>query len=266
MERTLYLVNAPGESVSEETACCFVRQLIKDLKENTPPKIKWQRDSQAGWGTFFTKGLSGDSYIQLKRQRGQKHTTVCLSYSKAEKFVYNLLEFDGSPAEPTSLAHLYKWVNAAVKHNDIYGDSASRDDGKHLSVADMDDHCLKIIDVFRSLTAAQIEERLMKCKEPSVLSAGISDDSPEYRRRCKMITSLVKFIQSARIKESSLLVEGLSLINADGKICGNIVTDPVAKWVNAHIIIQEAKYAELTPDEIRLKVASDIIANLLLDM
>lgn len=263
MEPTFYLLNAPGKTVTKETACCFARQLIRDLKENTPPKTKWQRDTQSGWGTFYSNGLSGESFIQLKRQHGQKHTTICLSYETKGKFIYNLLEFDGNPEDPTHLlAHLYKWVNAAVKHNEIYGESASAP----LSIADMDDYCLKIIDVFRSLTAAKIEEHLMRSKEPSVLSEGISIESPEYRRRCKMITRTVQLIQGARIKESAFLVEGLSLVSADGTVCGNIATIPIAKWVNAHVIIQKAKYIGLTPDEIRLKVASDIIANVLLDM
>jgi hypothetical protein len=76
----------------------------------------------------------------------------------------------------------------------------------------------------------------------------------------------VKFLQQARIKESCLIVENSVLKDSDEKTYGNIASEPVAKWVNAYVIIKEAKYADLSSDEIRLKVASDIVANLLIDM
>ena len=265
MDHIQYLLNAPGGIVAKETALCFMQQLIKDLKSEQP-KIRWYRDLDAEWGTFFTNGLSGDSYIQLKCHRNQKESMVCMSYAKDGKLVYNLLEFNGSPSVPTHLSHLYKWVKASVRHQELYGDTMHKGNKSQLSVEEMDDYCLKIIDVFRSLTAEQIEGKLMKGTQYSVLNEDISEGSPEWIRRCKMIRSLVKFVQLARIKESALILENTTLKDSDGKSCGNIATEPVAKWVNAYIIVQKGQYAELSSDEIRLKVASDIVANLLIDM
>ena len=265
MEHIQYLLNAPGGTVAKETALCFMQQLIKDIKSDQP-QIRWYRDLDAEWGTFFTHGLSGDSYIQLKCHRSQKESMVCMSYAKDGKLVYNLLEFNGNPSMPTHLSHLYKWAKASVRHRELYGDTVLKGNKLQLSVEEMDDYCLKIIDVFRSLTPEQIASRLMNIKQPSILCKGISVDSPEWIRRCKMIRSLVKFLQQARIKESCLIVENSVLKDSDGQSCGNIATEPVAKWVNAYVIIQEDKYTGLSADEIRLKVASDIVANLLIDM
>ena len=265
MEHIQYLLNAPGGTVAKENALCFMQQLITDIKSDQP-QIRWYRDLDAEWGTFFTHGLSGDSYIQLKCHRTPKKSMVCMSYAKDGKLVYNLLEFDGTPAAPNHLAHLYKWVKASVRHRELYGDTVHKGNKSQLSVEEMDDHCLKIIDIFRSLTAEQIEGKLMKCTQYSVLNEDISEGSPEWIRRCKMIRSLVKFVQLARIKESALILENTTLKDSDGKSCGNIATEPVAKWVNAYIIVQKGQYAELSSDEIRLKVASDIVANLLIDM
>ena len=265
MEHIQYLLNAPGNSIAKETALCFMQQLIKDLKSEHP-KVRWYRDLDAEWGTFFTNGLSGDSYIQLKCHRSQKKSMVCMSYAKNGKLVYNLLEFNGNPSVPTHLSHLYKWIKASVRHRELYGTPVHKNTQSQLSVEEMDDHCLKIIDVFRSLTAEQIEGKLMKGTQYSVLNEDISEGSPEWIRRCKMIRSLVKFVQLARIKESALILENTTLKDSDGKSCGNIATEPVAKWVNAYVIIQEDKYTGLSADEIRLKVASDIVANLLIDM
>ena len=265
MERTLYLLNSCGGTVTETEACCFVKQLIKDLKSETP-KIKWNRVPDAEWGTFASTGLSGDSYIQLKSYRIKNQPVTCMLYKKGDVFVYTLQEFDGDPENSTHLSHLYKWVKASVRHRELYGNPVHKNTESQLSVEEMDDHCLKLIDVFRSLTPEQITGRLMNIKQPSILCEGISVDSPEWIRRCKLIRSLVKFLQQARIKESCLIVENSVLKDSDGQSCGNIATEPVAKWVNAYVIIQEDKYTGLSADEIRLKVASDIVANLLIDM
>ena len=265
MEHIQYLLNAPGGTVAKENALCFMQQLIKDIKSDQP-QIRWYRDLDAEWGTFFTHGLSGDSYIQLKCHRTPKKSMVCMSYAKDGKLVYNLLEFDGTPAAPNHLAHLYKWVKASVRHRELYGDTVHKGNKSQLSVEEMDDHCLKIIDIFRSLTAEQIAGRLMNIKHPSILCEDIDEGSPEWIRRCKMIRSLTKFLQQARIKESCLIVENSVLKDSVGQSCGNIATEPVAKWVNAYVIIPKEQRTELSADEIRLKVASDIVANLLIDM
>ncbi len=265
MERTLYLLNFCGGTITETEACCFVKQLIKDLKSENP-KIKWNRVPDAGWGTFFSTGLSGDSYIQLKSYRIKNQLVTCMLYKKGDVFVYTLQEFDGDPKISTHLSHLYKWAKASVRHRELYGDPMHKNTESQLSVEEMDDHCLKIIDIFRSLTAEQIVGQLMNVMQPSILCEDISESSPEWMRRNKMIRSLVKFLQQARIKESCLIVENSVLKDSDGKTYGNITSEPVAKWVNAYVIIKEAKYADLSSDEIRLKVASDIIANLLIDM
>ena len=265
MDHIQYLLNAPGGTVAKETALCFMQQLIKDLKSEQP-KIRWYRDLDAEWGTFFTNGLSGDSYIQLKCHRTPKKSMVCMSYAKDGKLVYNLLEFDGDSENPTNLSHLYKWVKASVRHRELYGNPVHKNTQSQLSVEEMDDHCLKLIDVFRSLTPEQIAGRLMNIKQPSILCKDISEGSPEWIRRCKMIRSLVKFLQQARIKESCLIVENSVLKDSAGQSCGNIATEPVAKWVNAYVIIPKEQRTELSADEIRLKVASDIVANLLIDM
>lgn len=261
MERTLYLLNAHGGTVTKDEACCFVRQLIRDLKREQP-KIKWHREKEAPWGTFFTRGLSGDSLIQLRSYRIQKQPVIFMNYEKHGKFVYNIQEFDGDPANPNHIAHLYKQVAATVKHQDIYGDATAKSVDMQLSVDEMDDRCLKVIDVFRAITSDQIIERLMN--HPSVANLGISQGSPEWSRRVKQIRNLVQLIQYARIRESALILDGFALKKADGTLCGHITTDPIAKWVNSHIIIQKDRYAGLSSDGIRLKVATDIIANLLL--
>lgn len=265
MERTLYLLNSCGGTVTEAEACCFVKQLIKDLKSETP-KIKWNRVPDAEWGTFASTGLSGDSYIQLKSYRIKNQPVTCMHYHRGKNFVFSLQEVNGDPGNPRHLSCLYKWVKSAVRHDALYGNSVSKNANQQLTVEDMDDHCLKLIDVFRSLTAEQIERQLMEGPQSSILNTDISEGSPEWTRRCKMIRSLVKFLQQARIKESCLIVENSVLKDSDGKTYGNITSEPVAKWVNAYVIIKEAKYADLSSDEIRLKVASDIIANLLIDM
>lgn len=261
MNRTLCLLNACGGNVTETEACCFVKQLIKDLKSGNP-KIKWNRVPDAAWGTFASTGLSGDSYIRLKSYRIKNQPVTCMHYSRGKSFVFSLQEFDGDPGNPSDLACLYKWVKSSVRHNAIYGTTLK----PQLTAEDMEDHCLKLIDVFRSLTAEQVERQLMKSTQPSILSTDISEGSPEWTRRCKMIRSLVKFLQQARIKESCLIVDNSVLKDSEGKFCGNIATEPVAKWVNAHVIIHETQYSGLNADEIRLKVASNIVANLLIDM
>ncbi len=265
MERTLYLLNSCGGTVTEAEACCFVKQLIKDLKSENP-KIKWNRVPDAEWGTFFSTGLSGNSYIQLRSYRIKNQQVTCMLYKKGDAFVYTLQEFDGDSENPTHLFHLYKWTKAFVRHRELYGTPAHKSTESQLSVEEMDDHCLKLIDVFRSLTPEQIAGRLMNVKHPSILCEDISEGSPEWMRRSKMIRSLVKFLQQARIKESCLIVENSILKDSNGQSCGNISTEPVAKWVNAYVIIQKEQYAGLSSDEIRLTVASDIVANLLIDM
>lgn len=141
---------------------------------------------------------------------------------------------------------------------------AIKDSGAYPSIEETDDQCLKIIELFNSLSVSQIEDRLMN--QPSILTLNASAGSPEWHRRCKMIRNLVKLIQGARIKESPYLIDGFSIKDCNGKLCGHIATDPIAKWANAHVIVRKEQYSGLQPDEIRLKVASDLIANLLLDM
>ena len=262
MERTLILRTTQGETVTEAEALCFARQLLRDLKSDHP-KINWKHDI-SNWSTFVSTGLSGTSLIKLSTYQVFKDPVIQMSYQKDGKFIYNIQEFQGSPANPKHLAHLYKWVAATVKHSCIYGTVAIKDSCAYPSIEETDDQCLKIIELFNSLSVSQIEDRLMN--QPSILTLNASAGSPEWHRRCKMIRNLVKLIQGARIKESPYLIDGFSIKDCNGKLCGHIATDPIAKWANAHVIVRKEQYSGLQPDEIRLKVASDLIANLLLDM
>jgi hypothetical protein len=261
MERTLYLLNAHGSTVTKDEACCFVRQLIQDLKREQP-KIKWQREKDTPWGTFFTRGLSGVSFIQLRSYRIQKQPVVFMNYEKDGKFVYNIHEFNGDPANPNHFAHLYKRVAATMAHQEVFGDNSDRCLATKLSVEEMDDRCLKVVDVFRAVTSQEVLDRLMK--QPSMANINLSQGSPEWCRRSKQVCNIVRLIQCVRIRESSLILDGFALKKADGTLCGHISTDPIAKWANAYVIIRKDKYPGLAFDEIRVKVASDIIANLLM--
>lgn len=187
-----------------------------------------------------------------------------MSYQKDGKFIYTLQEFGGNPDNPKHLAHLYQWVSAAVKHSEIYRDVTDISTGSKLSVGETKDCCLKVIDVFRSVTVQEVLDKLMS--QPSMASFDISHDSPEWQRRSQQIKNLVQLIQCARIKESPLILDGFSLKKADGKLYGHIATEPIAKWSNAHIIIKKDHYEGLGYHEIRVKIASDIVANLLIDM
>ena len=261
MERTLILQTTQGETVTEAEVCCFARQLLKDLKSDSP-KIKWTREKNAPWGTFVSTGLTGTSLIRLSTYLHLKCPVIFMSYQTKDKFIYTLQEFDGNPENPKHFAHLYKWISALVKHSDIYGNVPDKSTGSQLSVGETKDRCLKVIDVFRSVTVQEILDKLMS--QPSMVSFDISHDSPEWQRRSQQVKNLVQLIQFARIKESPLILDGFSLKKADGQLYGHIATEPIAKWANAHIIIRKDRYEGLAYHEIRVKVASDIIANLLL--
>lgn len=263
MERTLILQTTNGETVTEAEVCCFARQLLKDLKSDAP-KIKWARKANAPWGAFVSTGLHGTSLIRLSTYLHLKRPVTFMSYQKDGKFIYTLQEFGGNPENPRDLAHLYKWVSASVKHSDIYGNVTDKSTDPQLSVGETKDRCLKVIDVFRAVTVQEILDKLMA--QPSMVSFDISKDSPEWQRRSQQVKNIVQLIQCARIKESPLILDGFALKKADGTLYGHIATDPIAKWANAHVIVRKEQYSGLRPDEIRLKVASDLIANLLLDM
>ena len=263
MERTLILQTTQGETVTEAEACCFARQLLKDLKSDSP-KIKWERDKTSPWGAFISTGLHGTSLIKLSAYQQLKHSVIYMSYQKDGKFIYTLQEFGGNPDNPKHLAHLYQWVSAAVKHGEIYRDVTDISTGSQLSVGETKDSCLKVIDVFRSVTVQEILDKLMA--QPSFASFDISQDSPEWQRRSQQVKNLVQLIQCARIKESPLILDKFSLKKADGTLYGHIATEPIAKWANAHVIVRKDRYEGLAYHEIRVKIAADIIANLLLSL
>ena len=179
MERTLILRTTQGETVTEAEALCFARQLLRDLKSDHP-KINWKHDI-SNWSTFVSTGLSGTSLIKLSTYQVFKDPVIQMSYQKDGKFIYNIQEFQGSPANPKHLAHLYKWVAATVKHSCIYGTVAIKDSGAYPSIEETDDQCLKIIELFNSLSVSQIEDRLMN--QPSILTLNASAGSPEWHRR-----------------------------------------------------------------------------------
>ena len=106
MERTLILRTTQGETVTEAEALCFARQLLRDLKSDHP-KIKWMRDTSGNWGTFVSTGLNNTSLIKLSTYQVFKDPVIQMSYQKDGKFIYNIQEFQGSPANPKHLAHLY---------------------------------------------------------------------------------------------------------------------------------------------------------------
>jgi len=261
MERTLILQTTNGETVTEAEVCCFARQLLKDLKSDAP-KIKWAREANAPWGAFVSTGLHGTSLIRLSTYLHLKRPVTFMSYQKDGKFIYTLQEFGGNPENPHDLAHLYKWVSASVKHSDIYGNVTDKSTDPQLSVGETKDRCLKVIDVFRAVTVQEILDKLMA--QPSMVSFDISKDSPEWQCRSQQVKNLVQLIQCARIKESPLILDGFSLKKADGKLYGHIATEPIAKWANAHVIIRKDRYESLAYHEIRVKIAADIIASLLL--
>jgi len=261
MERTLILQTAQGETVTEAEVCCFARQLLKDLKSDTP-KIKWAREKNAPWGAFVSTGITGTSIIRLSTYQHLKHPVIYMSYQTKDRFIYTLQEFDGNPENPKHLAHLYKWVSASVKHSDIYGNVADKSTDPQLSVGETKDRCLKVIDVFRAVTVQEILDKLMA--QPSMVSFDISKDSPEWQRRSQQVKNIVQLIQCARIKESPLILDGFALKKADGTLYGHIATEPIAKWANAHVIVRKDRYEGLAYHEIRVKIAADIIASLLL--
>ena len=80
---------------------------------------------------------------------------------------------------------------------------------------------------------------------------------PASKKYCQLI-------QCARIKESPLILDGFALKKADGTLYGHIATEPIAKWANAHVIVRKDRYEGLAYHEIRVKIAADIIASLLL--
>ena len=261
MEQTLLILNSIGESVTKEEALCFVKVLLIDLKSDNP-KVKWERDTKSPWGTFCSSGFTGTSCIRLQKHRIRKQPVVLMSYEKDGKFVYNAEEFDGDPNNLDHLAHLYKKVAATVIHREIYNDIAVSDTENKLSVDEIDSQCLKVNQLFCSVTANEIVDELMH--KPSVANLNISNESPEWHRRTKLIRNLVHVIQCTRVRESSLILDGFALKKADGQLCGHITTDPIAKWANAHIIADSERYPDFCFDEIRVKVAADIIGNLLM--
>ena len=159
MERTLILRTTQGETVTEAEALCFARQLLRDLKSDHP-KINWKRDI-SNWSTFVSTGLSGTSLIKLSTYKVFKDPVIQMSYQKDGKFIYTLQEFGGNPANSKHLAHLYKWISATIKHGSIYGTAAIKDSNTFPSIEETDDQCLKIIELFNSLSVSQIEDRLM---------------------------------------------------------------------------------------------------------
>ena len=261
MERTLILQTTQGETVTEAEVCCFARQLLKDLKSDAP-KIKWAREANAPWGAFVSTGLHGTSLIRLSTYLHLKRPVTFMRYQKDGKFIYTLQEFGGNPENPHDLAHLYKWVSASVKHSDIYGNVTDKSTGSQPSVGETKDRCLKVIDVFRAVTVQEILDKLMA--QPSMVSFDISKDSPEWQRRSQQVKNIVQLIQCARIKESPLILDGFALKKADGTLYGHIATEPIAKWANAHVIVRKDRYEGLAYHEIRVKIAADIIASLLL--
>lgn len=261
MKPTLILLNSIGGTTTKEEASCFARQLLHDLKSSTP-KYTWERTPNAAWGTFHSFGLTQTSRIQLQKYRIKKQSVVLMSYEKDGRFIYNIQEFDGDPNNTSHLAHLYKLVAATVIHKEIYNDIAVFDTENKLSVDEIDSRCLKVNQLFCSVTANEIVDTLMH--KPSVVNLSISNESPEWHRRTKLIRNLVHVIQCTRVRESSLILDGFALKKADGQLCGHLTTDPIAKWANAHVVVNSERYPDYTFDEIRVKVAADIIANLLM--
>lgn len=182
------------------------------------------------------------------------------SYQKNQNG-YSLIELNLQSDSPGILAQLYKQVAATVKHQTIYGNSNIQESDTKLSVDEMNDWCLKVNELFRAVSVDQVVAYLMN--RPSTANVNISEGSPEWQRREQQIRNLIQTIQYTRNRESSLILDGFALKKANGQICGHITTDPIAKWSNAHIIVRPERYTGLPFNEIRVKVASDIIANLL---
>ncbi len=79
MERTLILQTTQGETVTEAEVCCFARQLLKDLKSDSP-KIKWTREKKCPVG-----------YLRLNRHyRYQPYPAQYLPTSKMPRHLYEL--------------------------------------------------------------------------------------------------------------------------------------------------------------------------------
>ncbi|MBE6916736.1 MAG: hypothetical protein E7470_02350 [Ruminococcaceae bacterium] len=261
MEETLLILNSIGESVTKEEVLCFVKVLLIDLKSDNP-KVKWERDTKSPWGTFCSSGFTGTSCIRLQKHRIRNQPVVLMNYEKDGNFVFNAEEFDGDPNNTAHLAHLYRLIAATVIHREIYNDISTPNAEIQLSIEEMGNRCLKVNQLFCSVTANEVANTLMH--KPSVVNLNISNESPEWHRRIKLIHNLVHVIQCTRVRESSLILDGFALKKANGQLCGHLTTDPIAKWANAHVIVDSERYPDFCFDEIRVKVAADIIGNLLM--
>ncbi len=265
-ERILTLNCAEGEAVSKKQHACFVHNLIADTVR-PEPLITWKRDTkaEAGCSAYYTNGLAEGTRITLRSLNDK--FGVEFTYSRHGKRVYTAIETDGDVSCDMHLAALLHRVICAVTVAETMQKTESLTqamDSLRPQISESEQYHVTVGDVFRAIDVDELVAVILD--QPTLLGIGIAKlrDCPERRRIAELIRATVSYIQSVRREESGILMQAFGLKSLrDGRICGHLVTAPLAQVANAYVKLDDKYYGVLNPNERNLQFARDVVVNLL---
>ena len=265
-QRTLTITCGEGEKVTKKQHSCFVHNLIADTMR-PKPLITWNRDPKAESGSraYYTNGLASGTLITLRGLNEQPG--VEFTYSRHGKLLYRAVELYGDVNCDMHLAYLLHRVICAVTMA-----KASQQQNPLAETLNSlrpkpepKTYAVNVGDVIRSIDVDRLVAEILDC--PSLLSIGLpkSDSCHERARKEALIRATVAYLQNVQRKDTGILMTGFSLKHlSDGKLCGHLVTEPLARIANAYVEVQEnTRYSCLKPADANLQFAKDIILNLL---
>ncbi len=265
-ERILTLNCAEGEEVSKKQHACFVQNLITDALR-PKPLIIWRRDPKAKAGTsaYYTNGLAEGTIITLRWFIDK--SGVEFTYSRHGKRIYTAIETDGNISCDMHLAALLHRVICVVTVAEATQKKESLADAMDSvrpKAPEPERYHLTVGDVFRTIDADELVAMILD--QPTMLGIGIAKTGscPEHRRIEALIRATVSYIQNVRRKENGILMQAFGLKSLqNGRICGHLVTSPLAQIANAYVKLDDKHYGGLNPNQRNLKFARDIVVNLL---
>lgn len=264
-KRSLTITCSEGEEVTKKQHSCFIHSLIADTKR-PKPLITWKRDpeAKAGDNAYLTNGLAEGTLMTIRGLTDKPG--VEFTYSRHGKLIYTATETDGDVNCDMHLTHLLHKVTCAVTMAEAEqkpNTPAEPIQAIKPKKPAADRYCMKVGDVFRKVTADQLVDFILR--KPTMLSIGVAEGSPEFARLEALIRATVLYIQNVKPRETAQLLQSFGLKSlVDGRLCGHLVTSPMAQTANAYMEFDEKFYSGLHPAEKVLKFAADIVINLLI--
>lgn len=261
-KRTLTITCAEGETVERKQHTCFIHNLHADILKQKP-LIQWRCEQTAQEGvTYCSNGLAEGTLMTLRELTDK--SGVEFTYSRHGKIIYTAVETDGDTNCDMHLAALLHKVRFTLTLTEAIKKPESPTELMKAvkPQSEPEEYAIKVGDVFRAIDVDELVSMILD--KPSTLSYQISNSCvcPERRRKEALIRATVSYLQNVHPKETGILMQGFGL-KENGRICGHLVTSPLATVANASVKFDKAYYGGLTPTQRNLKFALDIIVNLL---